>query len=104
MTTPGRVSRSALAAAVIGLVAAVGGLVAAAPAAVAAQGPAAVAEHGSPHDGGPTGPGTAATTGTAERGDTLGLVAGGSALLIVATIAGGAWRSRRDPATAARGH
>lgn len=41
---------------------------------------------------------------TAGREATLGLVAGGAGLLILAGIAGGAWRSRRDPRAAALGH
>lgn len=41
---------------------------------------------------------------TAGREDTLGLIAGGAGLLILAGIGGGAWRSHRDPHAAAVGH
>jgi hypothetical protein len=47
-------------------------------------------------------PETAATT--AGREDTLGLIAGGAGLLILAGIGGGAWRRHRDPGAAALGH
>ena len=41
---------------------------------------------------------------TSGREETLALVAAGAGLLIAAGLAGGAWRSHRDPRAAALGH
>lgn len=97
--------------ALLGLLAAVGALgvlVVTAGPADAGSGSAAAAVHerrGGPGDAtapGVTPPGAVAPT--SGRGDALGLVAGGSGLLILASIAGGAWRYQRDPRVVARGH
>lgn len=47
---------------------------------------------------------TESPTVTADREETLALVAGAAGLVILAGLGGGAWRSHRDPQAAALGH